>query len=349
MLRSGPFIPLVPNGHLLTVLANYWPRRLDERRYPPHQRVYSTEPGVQIVVHEHRPDGDALGEVVIVHGLEGSSQAGYIRSLAQAALQAGFAVHRFNIRSCGEGESLCRGIYHAGLTSDLEWLVFELKRQGRGPVIAVGFSLGGNMVIKLAGELQERAPLAAVCGVSVPLDLAACARGIAEPGNRLYEMRFLRNMKRRTRARGISPGLLDNIRSVFEFDDLITGPSFGFRGALHYYETQSARNFLKKIRVPALLIQAQDDPLVPFRVFQDPELWTNPYVRLLAPKHGGHVGFISRRKPRNWLDSVIVEWASGLRNNTSDLKEDLPLVKPVAQIPHHGQNQKMLRNGSEVS
>ena len=307
------FCPLVPSGHLLTVAANFWPRRLDETRYPVEARLYRSEPDVQVLVHAQRPSGGPLADILAVHGLEGSSQAGYMRSLAQAGLEAGLAVHRLNLRGCGDTEHLCRTLYHSGLTSDVLAVVREL---GRPRVFLAGFSLGGNVVLKLAGELGERACglIAGVCAVSTPIDLAACVRRLSEPRNRLYEWRFLLTMKRRMRRRHrlmpqyFSIDGLERVCSVYEFDDRITGPAFGFRGADEYYETQSAVRFLDGIRVPTLLIQAQDDPLVPFEVFHHPAVANNAHIELLATEHGGHVGFLSRRRPRFWLDQVIVEW-----------------------------------------
>src|SRR5581483_2665588 len=107
---------------------------------------------------------------------------------------------------------------------------------------------------------------------------------------------------------------LPTVHTIYDFDDVFTAPSFGFRGADHYYETQSARNFLNAIRVPTLLVQAQDDPLIPFEIYSHPALSTNPYLSLIAPEHGGHLGFISRTKPRLWLDGVLLKWLEAARN-----------------------------------
>jgi pimeloyl-ACP methyl ester carboxylesterase len=121
------------------------------------RRLYRTEPDVQVLVCSQRPHGEARGEIVMVHGLEGSGDAGYIRSLSAAALRAGFAAHRFHMRTCGGTERLCRTLYHAGLTSDLLAVLREFRSEGRAPAFLVGFSLGGNVVLKLAGEMGESA------------------------------------------------------------------------------------------------------------------------------------------------------------------------------------------------
>jgi predicted alpha/beta-fold hydrolase len=271
------------------------------------RRLVETEPGVQVLVESQRPRGEAAGEIVMVHGLEGSGSAGYIRSLSAAALESGYAAHRFHMRTCGGTEHLCRTLYHAGLTSDLLGVVRQLGR----PAFLVGFSLGGNVVLKLAGELGDRGPemIAGVCAVSTPLDLAACARRIAEPDNRVYEARFVRRMRARLCATGrYSAGDFAGLRSVMDLDDRITAPSFGFGTAANYYRTQSAIGFLDAIRVPALLIQAKDDTFIPFEIFESPALRSNPRVELLVTEHGGHLGFLGRRPHRLWADHAIMNW-----------------------------------------
>ncbi|MBI3469899.1 MAG: alpha/beta fold hydrolase [Candidatus Solibacter usitatus] len=319
-----PFEPLVPNPHFLTVAGNYWPRALDTARFPANSRLYRTEPDVQVLVQSQRPPGPLRGEIVLVHGLEGSGESGYMRSLAQAGLEAGYAMHRFHMRTCGGTAHLCRTLYHAGLTSDLLAVLRQLESEA--PVSLVGFSLGGNVVLKLAGELGDRAQglIAAVCAVSTPIDLAACARRIGRIDNRIYERRFLRRMFARLLATGrYQEADFRGIRSIYEIDDRVTAPSFGFRGADHYYATQSSHQFLERIRVPALLIQARDDTFIPFDIFRHPAFDANPCLRLLAPKRGGHVGFIARSAPRFWVDGVVLEWMEGLASTASQsLRED---------------------------
>ncbi len=151
-----PFVPFFRNPHLLTIAGNYWRRHLDERRFPVEAKFYHTEPGVQVLLHSQAPAGEPVAQLVLVHGLEGSSSAGYARSLAQAALEAGCATHRFNMRSCGGTEHLSgRTLYHSGQTSDLLSVLHQLPRTA--PIFLAGFSLGGNVVLKLAGELGSSA------------------------------------------------------------------------------------------------------------------------------------------------------------------------------------------------
>jgi uncharacterized protein len=315
LARLPMYRPLVENPHWLTILGNFWPRDLDMRPYPEEKRLFRTEPDIQVLVQSQRPVGESRGELVLVHGLEGSGEAGYMRTMAKAALDAGFAVNRFNIRTCGGTERFAKTLYHAGLTSDLRFVLNQI----RTPVHLVGYSLGGNMILKLAGELGDDAvPLIqSICAISTPIDLAACARTIARPSNRIYERRFLKRMRARVVETGcFTAKQVSAAGTIWEFDDILTGPSFGFRGAEHYYETQSARQFLERIRVPVLLIQAKDDIFIPFEIFDHPAAKANPLVRLHVTEHGGHLGFLSRTKPRFWLDGAVLEWIDSVGQNS---------------------------------
>jgi predicted alpha/beta-fold hydrolase len=309
----NPFEPVVRNPHLLTILGNFWPRKLDTARFPEERRLVQTEPGVQVLVVSQRPHGTPVGQLVMVHGLEGSSNAGYKKSMAQHALEAGFIVHRFNMRGCGGTESFALSNYHAGQTGDLR-IVLEGLRTG-GPMVLVGFSLGGNVSLKLAGELGETDLIAGVCAVSTPIDLAECVRRLGARSNFIYSWRFLSRLRDRIRLRArqapdhYSTSELARVRTVHDFDHLYTAQFFGFGSADNYYGTQAAKNFLDRIRVPALLIQAKDDPLIPVEVYDHPAFRTNPNLRLLAVEHGGHLGFIARGPNRFWLDPIVIGWA----------------------------------------
>ncbi|HTP34064.1 MAG TPA: alpha/beta fold hydrolase [Candidatus Acidoferrales bacterium] len=310
-----PFCPLFRNNHLQTILAHYW-RRPDARSASPvERRLFRTEHDVQVLVLSQRPLWDRLqpvrGEIVLVHGLEGSGDAGYMRSLSAAALNAGFAAHRFHMRTCGGTERLCRTLYHAGLTSDLREVLRQMRAEGRAPAFLVGFSLGGNVVLKLAGELGDGAPdlIRGVCAASTPLDLAACAHRIGQSDNRLYEARFVRRMRNRLCATGrYRPAEFKGLETIVELDDRFTAPSFGFGNAANYYRTQSSLNYLEQIRIPALLIQARDDTFIPFDIFDSPVLRHNPCIQLLVTEQGGHLGFLGCRPHRFWLDEAIMNW-----------------------------------------
>src|SRR6185312_1181486 len=308
-----PFQPLVRNAHLLTIAANFWPREIDETRFPPHRRVYHTDANTGILVLEHQPL-ETQGQILLLHGLEGSSNAGYFKSFAQDALLRGFGIHRSNMRTCGGTETLSETMYHSGLTYDTRFILEQIHRTRPGPLFLLGFSLGGNVALKLAGELGVNNLLTGVCAVSTPIDLAACVRTLDRPSNRIYARRFLKRLKERIRLKTrLSPHLysdedLDAVTGIWEFDDRYTGPLFGFGNAENYYRTQSSRNFLDAIRTPSLVIHAKDDPLVPVSTYQHHAFAENPYLKLLLLEHGGHLGFLSREKPRFWLDGVVLDW-----------------------------------------
>jgi predicted alpha/beta-fold hydrolase len=313
-----PFSPYFRNAHLLTLAGNFWKRPSGEGRFPTRQVFYPGEPGTQVLVEENRPEGPSRGEVLLLHGLEGSSRSGYMVSQGLALAEAGFVAHRVNMRSCGGTEHLTPTLYHSGLTVDLLTLLKAFRAEGRGPLFLAGYSLGGNVVLKLAGELAERAPelLAGVCAVSTPIDLHACVRAIGRRSNWVYEQRFVKRLCERYRRRNaVAPERfpldgIDQVRTIYQFDDHFTSKAFGFGDAANYYRTQSSLSFLSSIQVPTLLVQAKDDPMIPFEIFTGPEVRSNPNLTLVATAHGGHLGFISRSLPRFWADEVLTEWIS---------------------------------------
>jgi predicted alpha/beta-fold hydrolase len=318
-----PFQPLFRNPHLQTIASHYWRRADVSSQFPVERRLFRTEPGVQVLVLTQRPHGPAKGEIVMVHGLEGSADAAYMRSLSAAAVRMGFAAHRANIRTCGGTQHLCPTLYHGGLTVDLAAVLRALRQDGRAAAFIVGFSLGGNIVLKLAGELGESAAdlVAGVCAISTPLDLAACAQRIAEPDNRAYERRFVRCMRERLCATGrYRKRDFAGLRTVLQLDDRFTAPSFGFGDAATYYRTQSAAGFLDGIRVPTLLIQAKDDTFVPFDIYRSEAIRANRRIRVIATEYGGHLGFIGRAPRRFWLDHAIMDWICEC--NANDTRAD---------------------------
>lgn len=312
------FQPLIRNPHLLTIAGNFWRRNIDSSRFPARRVEYQIGPKTTIVSFEHQPSPPVRGQIVFLHGLEGSADAGYIASFAQEALVRGFGIHRLNLRSCGGTEELCETMYHSGLTGDTRFVLECLRDQVAGPRFLVGFSLGGNVTLKLAGELGSTDLLNGVCAISTPIDLAACVRSMDKPSNRIYARRFLRRLRDRVRRKSkLTPSLynpsgLDEVHSIWEFDDRFTAPLFGFGSAANYYATQSAARYLDTICIPTLVITAKDDPLVPFDVYDHPAFKSNPHIRLAVTDHGGHLGFISRRTPRFWLDAFALNWIEGV-------------------------------------
>jgi pimeloyl-ACP methyl ester carboxylesterase len=209
----------------------------------------------------------------------------YMRGLATKAFARGYNVVRLNQRNCGDTEHLSAGLFHSGLTHDAHQVIAELTAVDGLPSIAVaGYSLGGNLALKLAAEYGDHAPdsLCAVAAVSPIVEIAECVDALERPGNVLYQWNFVKDLKRRMRRKErVRPGhfdlrRLDAIRSVREFDDVYTAPYFGFRDASDYYHRASAMRIIDRVRVPTLVISAEDDPFVPARPFTDPRLSANP-------------------------------------------------------------------------
>jgi predicted alpha/beta-fold hydrolase len=322
----GQFHPLFRNRHLATIAGNFWPRDYSRDPFPETWSLIATEPEVKVLAYDQEPRTQPEAHAILLHGLEGSHTSGYMRSMAQTLLRAGMSVTRLNMRTCGGSEAHCRTLYHAGLTSDLAFIVRSVHESRKLPIFLVGFSLGGNVVLKFVGESGDslRGTVAGAAAISTPVDLAACCHEMMRPQNRIYDARFVGRLKERYRRRHAQfPDLfpiegLERVRSVYEFDDRITAKYFQFGDAENYYRTQSAARFFSGCAVPTLIIQAQDDPLIPFRVFQHPALATNPNIELLAVPHGGHVGFISRGQPRFWVDQTVRDWMALQRNKVGD-------------------------------
>lgn len=322
------FEPLIRNSHIATIAGNFWRREIDTARFPPVRVEYRIDSKTVVVAVEHQPDTPTcLGQVVLLHGLEGSSDARYVVSLSQEALKRGYAVHRLNMRSCGGTEHLSQTMYHSGLTSDTKSVLQEIRKRTQGPLFLVGFSLGGNVSLKLAGEIGKSDLLDGVCAASTPINLAASVHAIDRPANRLYARRFLGRLKTRIQRKSLTDSQfysvegIEAINSIWEFDDRYTAPLFGFGTAANYYATQSADQYLHAIRIPTLVVAAKDDPLVPFEMYRLPVFDTNTALTLIAPEFGGHLGFLSRRRPRFWLDQVVMSWV--------DSRVKVSLEKPL--------------------
>jgi predicted alpha/beta-fold hydrolase len=311
--------PLLRNPHLQTLAATFWPRRFP--RLPQSTpREFDTEPGTRILGECHwQAAPQERPTLVLVHGLEGSSQSGYMMGLAERAFTAGWNAVRLNQRNCGGTESLTPTLYNSGLSVDYRAVLFELvERDSLPEIFFAGYSMGGNLVLKMAGELASAPPrqLRGVAAVCPCIDLALCADSLALRGNLVYQRHFVLGLKDRMRRKvKLFPGKFDlgpmaRVRTVRDFDDVITATYCGFRDASDYYFRSSALRVLAEIRVPTLVLTAQDDPFVPFASFSDPALTGNPNITLTAPEHGGHCAFISRQNgdARFWAEARVMDF-----------------------------------------
>jgi predicted alpha/beta-fold hydrolase len=327
--------PLLRNAHLMTLVANFRPRR-PARLSRATPRQFEVEPGSRILAQCHwQSSPERHPTLVLIHGLEGSSESPYMLGISERAFAGGFNVLRVNQRNCGGTEHLTPELYNSGLSCDCRAVLVELvERDALPQVFFVGYSMGGNLVLKMAGELGAQVPqLRAVCAVAPSLDLAACADAIALRQNFLYEWHFLRGLRQRLRRKAcLFPGRyaldgLDRLRTLREFDDAITAPHSGYRDAVDYYFRASASRVIAEIRVPTLILTAQDDPFVPFASFRDPALAANSRITLVAPPYGGHCGFISRRAgdERFWAEARVVEFC----RQHSELQTVIPAASPA--------------------
>jgi uncharacterized protein len=318
----GSFVahPRLKNGHLMTIFG--WGRRRQFPRLPsPEIRYFDVAPDTQVLAHCHWHDDRAARTTLIaLHGLNGSSHAHYMRGLADKAFAAGMNVVRLNQRNCGDTEHLAPGLFHSGLTGDARYVIEELANVDRIERIALaGYSLGGNLALKLAGEYgsDPHPALVAVAAVSPILEISLCVHALERRSNLIYEWNFVRDLKRRMRRKEqVRPGQFDlsklsRVRTVREFDEVYTAPHFGFRDAEDYYHRASAMRVIDRVRVPALIITAEDDPFVPPGPFRDPKVTGNPNVRLELSRHGGHCGFFADGKGQYdgyWAEQQIVEF-----------------------------------------
>ena len=250
--------------------------------------------------------------LVILHGLESSSRAKAVRGFLHAAYRNRWRGVALNFRSCSGELNRNRRIYHAGETSDLDFVIRRLASEHpQSPIFCVGLSLGGNVLLKYLGEQQDKAIVKAAAAISAPFNLAVCAREFEKDLlNRRYMSRLLRSLKAKALGKlKQHPGLFDaqrlsEVRTIREFDDAVTAPMSGFKSAEEYWQVSSCSGFLSRIRRPVLLINSYDDPLVPKRILPGGELAANPFLYTAFTEAGGHMGFIGGRWP-----SQATSWA----------------------------------------
>ena len=312
--------PLLRNPHVATAVAACWPRTLSP--LPVEERLFQVEPQTRLLVkcHWQRVPREHP-TLVLVHGLEGSSESPYMLGIAEKAFQAGFSVLRLNQRNCGGTEHLTPTLQHSGLSSDYRSVLEELITRDELPeVFFTGYSVGGNLVLKMAGELRSDAPreFRAVCAVSPCVDLASCSNGSGLARNFVYEWYFLRGL-RNTLERKVKlfpehyqAHAVPRVRSLREWHEAVTAPAGGYRSAAEYYQEASALRVAGQIRVPTLIVTAQDDPFIPFESFQHPAIVGNRSITVVAPERGGHCAFISRSGggERFWAESRVVEFCA---------------------------------------
>lgn len=300
------------NRHLQTIVAAKLPRRFGYGWTSWQPETIDLGAGGCIVGEASWQPGPraASPALFLLHGLEGSAQSHYLVGMSKKAYAAGFHAIRINTRNCGGTEHLTPTLYCAGLSQDVEAVVGHLRaRCGVEEIYAAGVSIGANILLKYLGEQGARAEVRAAAVLSPPIDLARGVREMEKPQNWIYQRYFVTRLIARMRRKcALFPGICDltrveRVRSIYEFDDLVTAPHFGYGTADNYYRLASSAPLMTRIEVPTLIVAAEDDPIVPFGMFRDSGLDHNPAVRLLAPRHGGHSGFLAARAAGRDLDS----------------------------------------------
>lgn len=315
--------PLLKNGHLMTIAGAFVRRSF--ALPPPEERTFRVDGESKILGHCHWQPGKDRDTpvIVLVHGLEGSSESNYMCGIAEKAVQRGFHAVRLNQRNCGGTERLTPTLYNSGMSGDYRAVCEELAHgDGFRRIFFAGYSMGGNLVAKMAGEFGDAVPAQhrGVCAVCPALDLAACADALERPENYFYERHFVHGLlSRYAKKAGLFPERYSRngfgkVRTVRQFDDLITAPNFGYRDAQEYYDAASAKRVIADVRVPMLVITAQDDPFVPYGSLTATGVERNGSIRFVAPKHGGHCAFISKQegKERFWAEARVVEFCEAL-------------------------------------
>jgi len=310
-IRESDFRPAwwLPGAHLQTL----WPTRFRRRPRLALRRERIETPDGDFLDLSWAADSGSGPKILILHGLEGSLDSHYAGGLMHTLAEAGFEPVLLHFRNCSNEPNRLPRSYHSGETGDLDWVVRSLARTDRPMSAVVGFSLGGNQLLKWLGEQGAEAPVRTAVAVSVPFLLADAARRLEQGLSRLYQRHLLSRLRasyRRKFAALPSPLSVDpdSLRSFRAYDDRITAPLHGFAGVDDYYARSSSRQFLGRIAIPTLILHALDDPFMfPETCPTAAEL--SPRVTLELSKHGGHVGFVQGTLPwraKSWLDGRIL-------------------------------------------
>jgi predicted alpha/beta-fold hydrolase len=325
--------PLIRGGHAQTIVGRYLPAR--NQVLDAEEAVLTLPDGDSLVVLDSVPQNWSQGDpcALLVHGLAGCARAPYMTRVAYRCVRMGVRAVRMNLRGAGDGFGRARGIYHGGRTEDLRAVVdWIASRTPESPIALVGFSLGGNLVLKIAAEARDwpLPGLDCVLAANPPLDLAACCEHIRLPRNRLYDWNFVRLLQsevRRLHARypDLGPCDLSSARTLYDFDDVYTAPRNGFAGARDYYARSSAGPLLSRISVPGLVIHSEDDPFIPAEAIRRASFPPDLALELIPA--GGHLGYISRAPwdgDHRWLDARLAAWLATRWQRTHERTQPSP-------------------------
>jgi predicted alpha/beta-fold hydrolase len=316
-------------GHVQTIASFLIPRRIHLPE--PEERMIEVAPGIQVRCLCHwQQNRQAALTAIVVHGLEGSTDSQYMLGVARNGLERGMNVVLMNQRNCGGMDHLAPTLYNSSLSADVAAVARNVvERDGVSRFALIGFSMGGNLVLKLAGEWGSAAPpqFRSVAAVCPAMDLAASADALHEPANRIYEYYFLMQLFRRFRMKAkLFPGQFDasrlrGISTLRGFDDRITAFYCGFTGADDYYARAAASNVMDRIATPALIIHAANDPFIRMLPETMKCIAQNPNITYVETEDGGHCAFIGERKGKaadiarydgRWAEREVVDFVARL-------------------------------------
>jgi predicted alpha/beta-fold hydrolase len=323
-------LPLLSNPHLQTVISAYWPSSKFDQ--PTREQILSLPDGDRLLLYDNVPAGWQPGGKIamLIHGLTGSHSSPVVERTALFLLEQGVRVVRIDQRSAGDGIPLARRTYHAGRSDDMRAVVEEMHRWSpQSPITVVGFSLGGNLALKMAGEAASNPlpGLARVVTVGPPIDLHRCSTLLELPRNRPYANHFLSHLVEEARLRhrsfpDLPPLRLPQRLTVRLYDELYTAPTCGFADALDYYTRSASLPLVPKIKVPTLILTARDDPFIAVEPIES--LPRTDYITVQIQQYGGHLGFLGwdGKGGVRWAERRIVDWV---------MREDLP-TRPANDV-----------------
>ncbi len=328
--RSRGFVPhpLLKNQHLMTIVPGFLPRKkLNSFKKSGKSRLFEINKEAKLLGHCHFQTYQSHEEkkplLIILHGLEGSSESSHVQGIGFKAFMHGFNVLRLNMRNCGGSQMHARTLYNAGMHEDVLAVMQILHKEGLfNEFMLAGYSLGGNLILNAAARHDNESQsfqIKAVCAVSPAIDLCESVNAIEKPQNRIYQNWFLRSLKKKLVMKSrqypdiYNPDKLQHVSTIREFDDHYTAPCGGYGNAANYYERASSFNYLKQLRIPTLIISAEDDPLVPIDSFREIKSIA-PDIELLITEHGGHGGFFQMLNEKEkafdqyWAENRVVAY-----------------------------------------
>lgn len=304
----------------MTIIPRIWFRDNSVESLPSEERLFAIDDHTQLrAVCHWQPLRTKRPTLLLLHGLEGCSESHYLLGLSLKGWKAGFNIIRLNQRNCGGTEHLTPTLYHSGLSQDYATIIQELSsHDGLEHLWIIGYSMGGNLTLKMAGEIGLTLPaLRGVMAVCPNIEPGTCVTALERPSNWMYQQYFLKRLKARLQRKALLfPGAfdlspLDQITGMREFDNRYTAPDGGFVDAEDYYTQAGAYQVMDRIQIPTLIVAAQDDPFIPYSIFHSSAIQQNPRITLIAPSHGGHCGFFQRFHPGEdsyWVENRVIEF-----------------------------------------